>query len=115
MKTKWLIGTALCAAVSLPAFSQIGFYIGTTPPPLRYEVRPAPPGPDFVWVNGYWAWRDGRYVWIPGHWDRPPYAGAYWVHPHYDRYERGWVYRDGYWSHERHEEHEDWDHDHDHH
>ena len=30
-----------------------------------------------------------RYVWVPGAWQRPPYPGAYWTHPHYDHYREG--------------------------
>ena len=71
------------------------------------------PGPGYMWVDGFWAVRGNQYVWVPGHYERAPYDNAYWVHPHYDHYNRGWAYRDGYWSHERHEEHHDWDEDRD--
>ena len=36
------------------------------------------PGEGYAWVDGYWGDRGGRYVWVPGVWQRPPYAGAYW-------------------------------------
>ena len=118
MKMKWFAGAALAAALAVPSFkahaqASFGITIGTPPPPIRYEARPVMPGPGYVWVDGYWGVRGNRYVWVPGHWDRAPYEGAYWVHPHYDHYDRGWVYREGYWSHERRPdayEHWDWDH-----
>ena len=117
MKTRWFAGAALTAALAIPAMAQsVGLYIGTPPPPIRYEARPAMPGAGYTWVEGYWGVHDGRYVWVPGHYDRAPYTGAYWVHPHYDHYNRGWAYREGYWSHERRPdeyEHYDWDHDRD--
>jgi WXXGXW repeat (2 copies) len=86
MKTKWIASLILGSALTAPAFAAVGVYIGVAPPPLRYEVRPALPGPGYVWVDGYWNWAGGRYVWVPGVWRRPPFAGAYWSHPHYDHY-----------------------------
>jgi len=89
MKAKWLIcAAAATAMLAVPAFSQVSVYIGRTPPPLRYERRPPPPGEGYAWVDGYWGARDGQYVWVPGRWDRPPYPGAYWSHPHYDHYQK---------------------------
>ena len=110
------LGAAVFSTAAVPAFSQIGFgvTIGRTPPPLRYERRPPAPGPDFVWVDGFWRWDEGRYVWVPGRWDRPPFAGAYWSHPHYDHYADGWHYHEGHWDHEDHGDHHDRD-DHDRH
>jgi len=119
-KSKFL-ATALAAttftAFTVPALAQIGFgvVIGQTPPPLRWERRPPPPGEGFFWVDGYWGVDRGRYVWVPGHWDRPPFAGAYWSHGHWDRYPEGWRYHEGHWDHEDHDDHHDWGrHDDDH-
>jgi hypothetical protein len=72
------------------------------------------PGQGYVWIDGYWNLRGGRYVWVPGRWDRPPYAGAYWSHPHYDRYQDGYHFHEGHWDREDHGDHHDWDHDRDH-
>ena len=124
MRTNWksrlLVAALGTAIVATPAVAQIGVVIGREPPPpIRYERRGPLPGPGYVWVDGFWAWRGGRYVWVPGHWDRPPYAGAYWSHPHYDRYEDGWHYHEGHWDREDHGDHywdnrdRDRDHDHD--
>ena len=120
MRKNWnsglLIAALLGATAVAPAVGQIGIVIGRNPPPpIRYERRPPIPAPGYVWVDGFWAWRGGRYVWVPGHWDRPPYAGAYWSHPHYDRYEDGWHYHEGHWDREDHGDHHDWDHDGDRH
>jgi hypothetical protein len=98
-------------AVTVPAFSQVVVQFGrTAPPPIRYERRPPMPGAGYAWVDGYWNWGGGRYVWVPGRWDRPPYAGAYWSHPHYDHYQDGWHMHEGHWDHEDHGDHHD-DHD----
>jgi hypothetical protein len=122
-RTNWkskFLATALAAttfaAFTVPAVGQISVVIGRTPPPLRYERRPPPPGEGFVWVDGYWRVDGGRYVWAPGVWQRAPYAGAYWSHGHWDHYPEGWRYHEGHWDHEDHEDHHDWDHhDHDDH
>ncbi len=95
--------TAVAAfALATPAHAQVGVYIGAPPPPLRYEARPAIPGPGYIWSDGYYEPWQGRYRWHAGYWQRPPYQGAYWVHPHYDHYDRGWGYHEGYWAHEDH-------------
>ena len=111
----------LCSAMALsmsviaaPVWGQIQVYIGAPPPPIRYEVRPPMPGDGFVWVDGYWGVVDNHYRWVAGRWDRPPYPGAYWSHPHYDHYDRGWAMHEGHWDHEDHGHHDDHDHDHDH-
>lgn len=106
------------AAVSVtpPASAQTSFSItvGTPPPPLRYEVVPAP-RPGYVWSRGYWRWNGYRYVWVGGSWyrARPGYVyyGPRWVHQG-DR----WVYRDRYWGRDPHWHHDNgwhrgWDHD----
>src|SRR5262249_24552376 len=56
--------------------------IEAPPPPRVYHVAPRP-GPEFVWVEGYWYPQGRRYLWHDGYWTRPPYAGAYWVEPYY--------------------------------
>ena len=95
---KWIAGLIAACALTMPAFAQIGIYIGRTPPPMRVEVRPAMPGPGYAWVDGYWGNQGGRYVWVPGRWNQPPYEGATWNHPHYEHYKQGWQYREGHWE-----------------
>jgi hypothetical protein len=107
MKTKSLLGSILASSLVIPASGQVSFgvTIGAPPPPLRYEAPPPMPGPGYVWVDGYWVPEGGRWVWRHGEWRRPPYAGAYWAHPHYDHYPDGWHVHDGYWSHDDHSDH----------
>ena len=51
------------------------------PPPPVVERQRARRG--WVWVGGNYQWRDGRYVWMRGHWER----------------ERpGWSWREGRWE-----------------
>jgi hypothetical protein len=88
----------------------IGIQIGPPPPPRHYVV-PASPGPDYLWIDGYWYPVNGHYRWHKGYWSRPPYAGAHWVGPRHE----GGRYFNGYWEgeHGRFEHDHHWDHDHD--
>jgi len=57
----------------------------------------ASPGPDFVWVGGYWGWSGGRHSWMAGHWERPPHVRAEWVQPRWEHRGRGYVFVRGFW------------------
>ena len=103
MKSKWVCGLLLTAAITIPTFAQVSLYIGSAPPPLRYEVRGTAPGPGYAWVDGYWTPNGNRYRWVGGRWDQPPYEGAHWTHPHYDHYRQGWQLHEGHWDHEVHD------------
>jgi WXXGXW repeat (2 copies) len=101
-----LAGGPVCGAqVSL------GIRIGPPPPPPVIHVLPPRPGPEFVWVDGYWYPVGGRYRWHEGYWTRPPYPGARWVPPRHD----GYRFFEGYWDgeHGRVEHDHHWDHDRD--
>jgi len=89
----------------------VGITIGAPPPPRVLKVRPVAPGPDFVWLDGYWYADGHRWKWHPGYWTRAPYVGARWVAP---RYEGGRFFV-GYWDGDRGRfEHDHrWDRDHD--
>jgi hypothetical protein len=81
-------GTVLSGQVN------VGIRIGPPPAPRAYYRQPPRPGPDFVWVDGYWYPVGHRYVWHEGYWTRIPYQGARWIGP---RYEGGMFYN-GYWE-----------------
>jgi hypothetical protein len=66
------------------------------PPPPQYEVIVAAPGPEFIWVPGFWAWRD-RWVWVPGHHVIRPHARAVWVPDRWVRRGHGYVHVTGHW------------------
>lgn len=59
----------------------IGIGIGTPGPAM---VRPASPGPGYVWVDGYYG---QNRAWVPGFWRRP----AVIVAPHSYGYGRRYV------------------------
>src|SRR4051794_29379834 len=57
-------------------------YVNTPPPPPVSEYRPYPPGPGYVWVDGYWDWTGYDWYWVGGVW-APPRVGYYYVRPAY--------------------------------
>jgi hypothetical protein len=105
MRSTWIPGTLVAVAIALPssAQTQISVYIGTPPPAIVYEEPGPPPAADFVWIEGYWAPVGHHYKWVRGRWERPPFEGACWAHPHYDHYREGWQWHEGYWSREDHD------------
>lgn len=122
MKTKLL---ALLLLVSGAAFSQIslGIRIGAPPPVRVMRIQPQSPGPEYLWIGGYWYPNGNHYRWHDGYWTRPAYEGARWVGPRHDgqRYfagywegGRGRVEHDHRWDHER-GHNRDYNHNHDDH
>jgi len=112
-----LITTTVLAALLLAGGSvsnaqvALGIRIGPPPPPRVIHVLPPRPGPEFVWVDGYWYPVGRHYRWHEGYWTRPPYLGARWVPPRHD----GERFFGGYWEgeHGRVEHDHHWDHDRD--
>jgi len=45
MKLNWICGVLFAIALTVPASAQVSVYIGSAPPPLRYEQRAPIPGP----------------------------------------------------------------------
>lgn len=94
-----LVAASGCAvAVRSPGFV---LYTRLPPPAPLVEVVLPPPGPEYVWLNGYWYWSGAEYLWLRGHWSLPPAGGYLWV-------ASGWMYFDGRyrfvpgrWSHPR--------------
>jgi hypothetical protein len=93
--TQALAVSAFLLAPAAAAHAQVSFdvRIGEPPPPRVYRVPPQP-GPDYIWVEGYWYPQGSRYRWHDGYWTRPPYEGAYWVAP----YHNGGQYYAGRWE-----------------
>ena len=95
---KTFLALMLLAGVSISSAQvSVGVRIGPPPPPRIIRVHPARPGPDYIWVDGYWYAAGNRYRWHDGYWTRPPYGGARWVTPRYDR-DR---FYEGYWEGDR--------------
>jgi hypothetical protein len=90
---------ALLTLAAASAFGQvsIGIQIGPPPPPRVVRVLPPRPGPEFMWVQGYWYPVGNHYKWHDGYWTRPVYPAARWMAPHYE----GGRYFAGYWDGDR--------------
>ncbi len=89
-------------ALSTPARAQlhVGIGINIGPPPERVEVIGVRPYRGAVWVAGYYDWLPERreYVWVPGHWVRPPRARSMWVPGRWARRHNEWVFYEGHWK-----------------
>jgi hypothetical protein len=92
--------SGLVLATSLAAGAQIVVRIGP-PPPRPYEAVPPPPPEhrDWAWHAGYHQWDGHNYVWVPGHYEQPPYRGAHWVDGHWAHRGGGYVWVEGHWRH----------------
>jgi hypothetical protein len=71
--------------------------VNEAPPPPHVEVVRNPPGPQYVWIPGYWEWKN-RWSWVNGHWEIGPRPGAVWVPGRWSRRTSGgWIWVRGYW------------------
>jgi hypothetical protein len=57
--------------------------VSEPPPAAVQETVVAAPGPEYIWIGGYWGREGGHWRWEAGHWARPPRRGAVWVAPKY--------------------------------
>ena len=80
-----LVAPTFAASPILADFS-INLNVDAAPPPPRQEVVVGvAPGPDYIWVGGFWDGSPGHYVWRAGHWDRPPHPHAVWSAPRWEK------------------------------
>ena len=91
---KFLLGALSIAATlgthATPALARVDAQVSINigPPAPRIEVIPqARRG--LQWAPGYWDWRRGRHVWVPGSWVR--------VQPGYRYSQPQWVSHNGRW------------------
>jgi hypothetical protein len=97
---KAMTGVALLGALVTvaPACAERGrLYVRFGPPAPIVEVREVAPGPEFIWIDGYHRWDGNGFIWIRGHWERPPYRRAVWERGHWEQDRRGWFFVDGRW------------------
>jgi hypothetical protein len=64
------------------------------PPPPRTETATAKPG--FVWVTGRWDWRDDKYAWVDGHYERER-AHKKWREARWEQRDGAYALVDGDW------------------
>jgi hypothetical protein len=72
-------------------------YADEEPPAPLVEVQGVAPGPDFIWIGGFWGWNGHAYAWNAGHWGHRPYAGAGWVEGRWEHTSHGWHHDSGHW------------------
>lgn len=90
----------LCAALACAGsgLSVDLVYAERRPPPERVEYIGVAPGPDFVWVAGYWQWRGNDYRWVHGRWVPLERGYRRWVPGHWNHKRGRWYWVDGRWS-----------------
>ncbi len=61
----------IAPALMTPAAAEVDLNvsIGVPPPPLRYEMVPAPRA-GYVWAPGFWARSQPGWDWVPARWVR---------------------------------------------
>jgi hypothetical protein len=93
---------AMCAAslgaVAMPtlASADVGIYFNVAPPPVRYEVVPAPRH-GYTWSSGYWNAKNQRHVWQAGHWEKDR-AGYQLAQPTWTQHDNRWQLERGHWN-----------------
>lgn len=96
-----LFKPAICVIMvvgaSFATSSAIAQVYVTVRPTYAPVVRPAPPGPAYVWIEEDWAYRNGRYVAVGGHWVAPPRRGMVWIPGRWMQSRRGWRWIPGHW------------------
>jgi WXXGXW repeat (2 copies) len=96
-----LFSACLCSAIpTAHAQLSVGIGINIEPPPLPIYEQPPIPGPDYLWVPGYWAWNEeiDDYYWVPGTWVLPPEPGLLWTPGYWAWNDDAYVFYDGYWG-----------------
>jgi hypothetical protein len=98
----FMINTAGGSPMSPPVFSSpppppVGAVEGSEPPPPIVEQVIVSPGPDYVWISGYWAWHHHHWEWVRGRWDLPPRRGAIWISGRWEQHGGRVIWIDGYW------------------
>jgi hypothetical protein len=95
--TRWLISAGFALSLLFTSAANAWVVIRVAPPAPRHEVIITRPGPNHVWVPGYWRWSGREYGWVGGVWQLPPRPHAVWVPGHYRRVRGGHVWVEGRW------------------
>lgn len=90
-----LLGSAVLAGCGGYGYHRSGYV--PPPPPARYGVVGYAPGPGYVWTEGFYDLRGGRWTWVSGRWMRAPRRGGVYVSPYWEPYGRGYRFHRGYW------------------
>jgi hypothetical protein len=66
-------------AAPATSFGQISVSITVGPPALPAYEQPVCPGDGYIWTQGYWAYGDDDYYWVPATWVEAPEVGLLWT------------------------------------
>jgi hypothetical protein len=99
MKQAVLAGVMLASSGLTACASQayVAYQVPPPPAPMAVGAVGYSPGPGFVWADGFWDLRGGRWAWVGGEWRRPPRGHAVWVRPYWQPHGRSWRFHRGYW------------------
>ncbi len=96
-----LLALGLAAGIPLSGGQpRVRVRVNVAPPAPIIVVRPAPPSPRYVWVEGYWRWspRRHKHVWVRGTWRMPPPHHETWVPGHWEQDDDEWEWEEGHWE-----------------
>jgi hypothetical protein len=95
-----LVTATLSATGASAARADVGFSVNVdvnaAPPAPRYYSIPAE-RPNYVWVQGAWAWDGYQWIWHDGYW-QPARAESVWVDGAWVQAGPRWRWRAGYWQ-----------------
>jgi YXWGXW repeat-containing protein len=87
-------------AIPVPSRAQVavGISVRIGPPALPVYAQPICPGPEYIWVPGYWAYGDDDYFWVPGTWVLAPEPGLLWTPGYWGWNDGFYIWHTGYWG-----------------
>jgi hypothetical protein len=95
MKTYLIAIALLGCSIGFTSCATEGAVVETRPADVVY-VRPASPGPGYVWIGGDWVYRGGSYRWHEGRWARG--RARTWSDGHWQQSGNGWRWNRGHWK-----------------
>jgi hypothetical protein len=105
LRSRWIAAVILALfTLAIPVPSLAGVFIGVgvsvniAPPPLPVYTQPMVPGPNYIWMPGYWAWGPAGYYWVPGTWVLAPRPGFLWTPGYWGWAPGGYLWHPGYWG-----------------
>ncbi len=94
----FMISTASDPEAVVSGVPTVTVVVDDRPPAPLVEAIPAtPPAPGYVWIGGDWVWND-RWVWVDGHWAKPPHPHSVWITGDWVKGPHGWYRTEGYWK-----------------
>ena len=96
MKNKIFIALALIGSLTLASCSGSRLMV-TERPVAPYYQRPFAPGLGYIWIDGDWMMRGGRYIHQQGYWTAPR-GNRHWQNGRWQQFNNGWRWRHGNWQ-----------------